>query len=46
MSLQCPETLDELHRAIDQYITFYNHERSQKRLGDRSPVEYREAIDA
>ncbi|MBA4493924.1 IS3 family transposase [Paenactinomyces guangxiensis] len=46
LSLQCPETLDELHRAIDQYITFYNHERSQKRLGDRSPVEYREAIAA
>jgi transposase InsO family protein len=44
--LQCPETLDELYRAIDQYITFYNHERSQKRLGDRSPVEYREAIAA
>jgi putative transposase len=44
--LQCPETLDELYRAIDQYITFYNHECSQKRLGDRSPVEYREAIAA
>jgi transposase InsO family protein len=40
--LQCPETLD----ALAQYITFYNHERSQKRLGDRSPVEYRETIAA
>lgn len=41
-----PKTLNELLRILDQYITFYNHERSQKRLGDRSPVEYREAIAA
>jgi hypothetical protein len=24
-------------RTLDQYILFYNHERSQKRLGERSP---------
>lgn len=44
--LHAPKTLDELHRTLDQYITFYNYERSQKRLGDRSPVEYRESIAA
>jgi putative transposase len=43
---QWPDTLDELYRALDQYIMFYNHERSQKRLGDRSPVEYRQTIAA
>ncbi|WP_442951681.1 IS3 family transposase [Paenibacillus sp. GYB003] len=25
-------------------MEFYNHERFQKKLGDRSPVEYRMAI--
>ncbi|WP_442951660.1 IS3 family transposase [Paenibacillus sp. GYB003] len=31
-----------MHQA--GHIEFYNHERFQKKLGDRSPVEYRMAI--
>jgi putative transposase len=37
---------DDLNQAIIDYITFYNNEWFQKRLGDRSPVEYREATAA
>ncbi|WP_414694752.1 IS3 family transposase [Paenibacillus sp.] len=29
-----------------EYILYYNTERFQKKLGDRSPVEYRETIAA
>ncbi len=35
------ETFDELSRAINQYIHFYNHDRYQKRLNGLSPMEYR-----
>ncbi|HZG83363.1 MAG TPA: IS3 family transposase, partial [Paenibacillus sp.] len=31
---------------IAEYILYYNTERFQKKLGDRSPVEYRETIAA
>ncbi|HZG14918.1 MAG TPA: IS3 family transposase, partial [Candidatus Bathyarchaeia archaeon] len=31
---------------IQEYISFYNHGRFQKKLNDRSPVEYRETIAA
>lgn len=39
-------TLEELIHSVDEYITFYNYERFQKKLGDRSPIEYRIAIAA
>lgn len=35
------ETFDDLRKAIDEYIFFYNHERYQEKLNDLSPVEYR-----
>lgn len=35
------QTEEEVMRAIDQYIYFYNHERFQKKLSNLSPVEYR-----
>jgi len=35
------ETFEELSRAIDEYIYFYNHERYQEKLNGLSPVEYR-----
>ncbi|WP_409347299.1 IS3 family transposase [Paenibacillus sp. MBLB4367] len=33
-------------RLIANYIAFYNKERFQKKLSDRSPVEYRKTIAA
>lgn len=35
------ETFDELEKAIDEYIYFYNHERYQEKLNGLSPAEYR-----
>ncbi len=35
------ETFEELTKAINQYIHFYNHDRYQKRLNGLSPMEYR-----
>ncbi|WP_231883406.1 MULTISPECIES: IS3 family transposase [unclassified Anoxybacillus] len=35
------ETFEELSKAIDDYICFYNHDRYQKRLNGLSPMEYR-----
>lgn len=34
-------TLEELKNDISEYIRFYNEERLQKNLGNRSPLEYR-----
>ncbi len=34
-------TFEELSKAIDEYIFFYNHNRYQKRLNGLSPMEYR-----
>lgn len=34
-------SFEELSKAIDEYIHFYNHERLQKRLNGLSPMEYR-----
>lgn len=34
-------TLDDLKNDIKEYIRFYNEERLQKNLGNRSPLEYR-----
>ena len=33
--------LSELEKDISEYIKFYNEERLQKNLGNRSPIEYR-----
>ncbi|WP_441931188.1 IS3 family transposase [Paenibacillus sp. 2TAF8] len=32
--------------SISEYILFYNQNRFQKKLKDRSPVEYRETVEA
>jgi putative transposase len=37
------KTEDEVIKAINQYIHFYNNERYQKKLNNLSPVEYRNA---
>lgn len=35
------DTLDDLKNDIKEYIRFYNEERLQKNLGNKSPLEYR-----
>ena len=35
------EKLEELEEATSSYVKFYNEERLQKNLGERSPQEYR-----
>nr|WP_274517945.1 IS3 family transposase [Paenibacillus sp. A9] len=35
-----------LGQAIQEYVSFYNYECFQKKLNDRSPVEYRETVAA
>uniref|UniRef100_UPI0004794BBF IS3 family transposase n=1 Tax=Bacillus sp. UNC437CL72CviS29 TaxID=1340430 RepID=UPI0004794BBF len=37
-----PKTYETTYRAIQEYITFYNQERFQKKLHGLSPIEYRE----
>ncbi|WP_435368038.1 IS3 family transposase [Paenibacillus pasadenensis] len=44
--LKRPNDTDSARRLIAEYIEFYNQERFQKKLGDRSPVEYRIAVAA
>jgi transposase InsO family protein len=44
--LEKPKDSESARRMIAEYIEFYNTERFQKKLGDRSPVEFREAIAA
>lgn len=39
--IEKPTTIEELQGTIEGYISFYNYERYQKKLGGRSPVEYR-----
>lgn len=41
-----PQTFPDVERAIHEYVLFYNNERFQKKLNDRSPVEFREAVAA
>lgn len=41
-----PKTEVAALEAITEYITFYNTERFQKKLNDRSPIEYRETAAA
>ncbi|MEY8742957.1 IS3 family transposase [Bacillales bacterium AN1005] len=35
---------EEIKQAIEDYIYHYNYKRSQKRLKQRAPVEYRHAL--
>jgi len=44
--LERPANEIEARRMVTEYIHYYNQNRFQKRLGDLSPVEYREAIAA
>jgi transposase InsO family protein len=44
--LEKPKNEAEARRMISDYIAYYNNERFQKKLGDLSPIEYREAIAA
>ncbi len=36
----------EVEQQVSEYIAFYNHDRFQKKLNNRSPVEYRETVVA
>ncbi|MEC0533904.1 IS3 family transposase [Bacillus spizizenii] len=40
------QTEKELHKSIEDYIKFYNHERFQKKLNQCAPVEYRNTLVA
>ncbi|EST53006.1 integrase [Brevibacillus panacihumi W25] len=44
--LEKPNSEVAARKMIAEYINYYNHERFQKKLGDLSPIEYREAIAA
>ncbi|EJL24705.1 transposase [Brevibacillus sp. BC25] len=44
--LEKPVNEVEARRMVMEYINYYNEERFQKKLGDLSPIEYREAIAA
>lgn len=44
--LERPNNEEQARIQIAEYITFYNHERFQKKLSDLSPVEYREKTAA
>ncbi|WP_188773994.1 IS3 family transposase, partial [Paenibacillus hunanensis] len=36
----------EVEQQVSEYIAFYNHDQFQKKLNNRSPVEYRETVVA
>ncbi|QDY85108.1 IS3 family transposase [Paenibacillus polymyxa] len=40
--LSKPETFAEAEQQVCEYISFYNQSRFQKKLNNRSPVDYRE----
>lgn len=40
------QTEVELHKSIEKYIQFYNHDRFQKKLNQCAPVEYRHTLAA
>jgi putative transposase len=44
--LEKPKASEKAYRSVTEYVTFYNEERFQQKLGDRSPVEYRKAVAA
>jgi putative transposase len=39
-----PLQANKLQMILERYICFYNKERIQKKLGYRTPVQYRESI--
>ncbi len=41
--LQCKSEA-EIHQAVEDYIYFYNYQRFQKKLKQRAPIEYRQAL--
>lgn len=41
-----PQTSTELYENVSEYILFYNHNRFQRKLNGRSPIEYRETAAA
>jgi putative transposase len=44
--LKRPNDEEAARLLIAENVALYNHERFQKKLGDRSPVEYRIAVAA
>ena len=44
--LEKPKTFEDAQRMVKEYMIYYNQERFQNKLGDLSPVEYREQIAA
>lgn len=44
--LNKPETFDIAKNNVIHYINYYNRDRFQSKLGERSPVEYRETLAA
>lgn len=46
LNLEKPENLENAEHLLTEYINYYNNERFQKKLGDLSPVEYRQQIAA
>lgn len=44
--LEKPQNLEEARVQITEYISFYNKERFQNKLGDLSPIEFREKVAA
>ncbi|AOK90567.1 integrase [Paenibacillus polymyxa] len=41
-----PGTLAKVEQHVREYISFYNENRFQKKLNNRSPIEYRETVAA
>ncbi|WP_429637515.1 IS3 family transposase [Anoxybacillus kestanbolensis] len=35
------QTSMEVQKAVERYITFYNHKRFQKKLNNLTPIEFR-----
>jgi len=44
--LEKPKNFEDAQRMVKEYMIYYNQERFQNKLGDLSPVEYREQIAA
>lgn len=44
--LEKPQNLEQARSQITNYISFYNEERFQDKLGDLSPIEFREKVAA
>jgi transposase InsO family protein len=46
LCLEKPDSEAAARTCVAEYIDYYNNERFQKKLGDLSPVEFREVIAA